>query len=72
MSWPDGNYLLKERIMAGCYGNSPEDRHFSRLLDIYLGEGEEDEDGLEEEEEGDDEAVTQAWLVEQLPNDIGE
>ena len=39
--------------MAGCYGNSVEDRYFERMLDNYLDQFDdyEDEDEYDEEEE---------------------
>lgn len=35
--------------MAGCYGNSAEDRYFERMLDNYLDQFDEEEEEEEEE-----------------------
>tara|TARA_Y100000389_G_scaffold186982_1_gene207939 strand:+ start:779 stop:955 length:177 start_codon:yes stop_codon:yes gene_type:complete len=37
--------------MAGCYGNSLEDRYFERMLDDYLDQYDECEEEEEEEED---------------------
>jgi len=70
--------------MAGCYGNSPEDKYFEGLLHRHLNElyGDKDGDGLErepEDEEGgipdseeDEPEAIEAWVLDQLPNDMGE